>query len=124
VLASGVDPKETPSNQLSPEALLERAQSMLRVRRAREQLFCRSMFGEPAFDLLLCLYARSGKQETSLTSLARTAGIPNSSAMRWIRYLADKRLVELTNSSLDRRAICVQLTPPGRAVMDEFLAVG
>jgi DNA-binding MarR family transcriptional regulator len=123
VLAPGVDSKEASSNQLSSRALLERAQSMLRVRRAREQLFCRSMFGEPAFDLLLCLYVRSEK-ETSLTSLARTAGIPNSSAMRWIRYLADKRLVELTDSRSDRRATCAQLTPDGRAVMDEFLAVG
>jgi len=123
VLASNVDPKEASSNQLSSGALLERAQSMLRVRRAREELFCRSMFGEPAFDLLLCLYVRSEKKETSLTSLARTAGITNSSAMRWIRYLDDKHLVELTDSRSDRRAICVQLSPAGRAVMDEFLAV-
>lgn len=119
----GVQPEETSSNELPSEALLDRAESVLRVRRARERLFCRAMIGEPAFDLLLCLYVRSGQKETSLTSLARPAGIPNSSAVRWIRYLADKGLVELTESRSDRRKTCVQLTPSGRAAMDEFLAV-
>jgi DNA-binding MarR family transcriptional regulator len=114
---------EEPSDQLPSEAPLERAKSILRVRRARERLFCRAMLGEPAFDLLLCLFVRSGQKETSLTSLAKLAGIPNSSAMRWIRYLCDKGLIELTDSHLDRRALCIQLTPSGRSVMEEFLAL-
>ena len=75
-------------------ALLERAQYILRVRRSRERLIGKAIIGEPAFDLLLCLYVRSGQRETSLTSLAKPAGIPYSSAMRWSAYLADKGLVE------------------------------
>lgn len=106
-----------------PEDLLERAQSILRVRRARERLFCPAMCGEPAFDLLLCLYLRSGEKENSLTSLARPSGIPYSSAMRWIRYLVGKGYVERTESKSDRRVTCVQLTPAGRAMMDEFLSI-
>lgn len=123
VLPSGVRPREAPSNEMSSEKLLERAQSILRVRGARERLLGRGSLGEPAFDLLLCLYVRSGQKETSLTSLARAAGTPNSSAMRWIRYLADRGLVELTESKSDGRATCVQLTSSGRLVMNEFLAV-
>jgi DNA-binding MarR family transcriptional regulator len=123
VLPSSAPPQEAPSNGLHSEALLERAESILRVRGARERLLGRAAIGEPAFDLLLCLYVRLGQKETSLTSLARAAGIPYSSAMRWIRYLADKGLADRTESRSDRRATCVQLTPSGRAVMDEFLAV-
>jgi len=123
VLPSSAQAEEASSNELPSEALLERAESIVRVRRARERLFCRAMIGEPAFDLLLCLYVGSGQKETSLTSLARPASIPYSSAMRWIRYLADKGFVALTESKSDRRATCVQLTVSGRAVMDEFLAV-
>lgn len=104
-------------------ALLERAKAILRVRRARERLLGRAVIGEPVFDLLLCLYVRSGQTETSLTSLARPAGVPYSSAIRWISYLNDKGLVERTESRTDRRATCVRLTDYGRAVMDEFLAV-
>lgn len=114
---------EASPNKPPSEALLERAESMIRIRRGRERLFCRAMLGEPAFDLLLCLYVRSGHKETSLTSLAVPAGIPYSSAIRWIRYLADKGLVDCSESGSDRRATCVQLTPSGRAVMDEFLTL-
>jgi DNA-binding MarR family transcriptional regulator len=123
VLQSGRQPREESSNELSSNALLERAQSILRVRAARERMLGRAAIGEPAFDLLLGLYVRSGQKEPSLTSLARPAGIPYSSAMRWIRYLADKGLVECTESRSDRRATSVQLTPSGRAMMDEFLSV-
>ena len=81
------------------------------------------MIGEPAFDLLLCLYVRSGQRETSLTSLAKPAGIPYSSAMRWTAYLADKGLVARSRSECNRRATSVHLTPAGRAIMDELLAI-
>jgi DNA-binding MarR family transcriptional regulator len=115
--------QERETRELPPEELLERAESILRVRRARERLLGRAVIGEPAFDLLLCLYVRSGQKETSLSSLAKPAGIPYSSAMRWIRYLADKGLVERTESRSDRRATCVQLTPSGRAVLDELFTL-
>ena len=123
VLPSSIQAKGGRLDEQPPEALLNRAESILRVRRSRERLFCRAMIGEPAFDLLLCLYIRSGQKEMSLTSLARLSGIPNSSAARWIRYLADKGYVECAESTWDRRATCIQLTRSGRAVMDEFLAV-
>jgi DNA-binding MarR family transcriptional regulator len=123
VLQSSKEPQEASSNALSSKALLERAESILRVRAARERMLGRAAIGEPAFDLLLRLYVRSGQNETSLSSLARPAAIPWSSAMRWIRYLADKGLVECTESRSDRRATSVQLTPSGRAMMDEFLSV-
>lgn len=123
LLPSSERAREAPSNEYPPEALLKRAESILRVRRSRERLFCRAMIGEPAFDLLLSLYLRSGEKEISLTSLATSAGVPYSSAMRWIRYLVDKGHVERTESRSDRRATCVELTPSGRAMMDEFLSV-
>jgi DNA-binding MarR family transcriptional regulator len=123
VVPSSVPPEATHADEPPPEALLERAESILRVRRARERLLGRAVMGEPAFDLLLCLYARSGQKEISLTSLARPAGIPYSSAVRWIRYLADKGLVERIESRTDRRVTCVQLTPAGRAVLDELFTL-
>jgi DNA-binding MarR family transcriptional regulator len=123
VLPSSMQPPEGASNELSAEALLERAKTILRVRGARERLLGRGAIGEPAFDLLLCLYVRSEEKEASLTSLAKASGTPNTSAMRWIRYLGDRGLVEFSESTSDRRAMRVQLTPAGRTVMDEFLAV-
>ena len=116
-------PREASANELPSQELHERAETIIRVRGARERLLGRGAIGEPAFDLLLCIYLRSRQAETSLTCLARAAGVPNSSAWRWIRYLADRGLVECTESRSDRRATCVQLTPSGCAAMDKFLAV-
>jgi DNA-binding MarR family transcriptional regulator len=81
------------------------------------------MVGEPAFELLLCLYVQSGQKGISLTSLTKPTGIPYSSAIRWIRYLTDKGFVECAESRSDRRATTIQLTASGRAVMDEFLSL-
>jgi len=123
VLPSSAQSDVAPPTEPPSPALLERAESILRVRRAREKLLGRAIIGEPAFDLLLCLYLQSGQKGSSVSSLARPAGIAYSSAMRWIRYLADKGLVERTDSRSDRRAICVQLTPSGRAVLDELFSL-
>jgi DNA-binding MarR family transcriptional regulator len=123
VLQSGKQAQGTASDELPPDALLERAETILRVRRARERLLGRAIMGEPAFDLLLWLYVRSGQKEISLSSLARPAGIPYSSAVRWIRYLTDRGLVERTESKTDRRLTCVQLTPSGRAVLKELFTL-
>lgn len=123
LLPSSVQPQNARSNGSLSDALFERAESILRVRRARERLFCRSMFGEPAFELLLCLYVQSGQKDVSLTSLTRPTGIPYSSALRWIRYLVDKGFVECAESRSDRRSTTIQLTPSGRSVMNEFLSL-
>jgi DNA-binding MarR family transcriptional regulator len=123
ILPSAARSGEAPSDIMPRDALLERAESILRVRRSRERLFSRAMIGEPAFDLLLHLYVRTQQGETSLNSLAKTAAIPYSSATRWITYLADKGLVERRRSESDRRVISVDLTPAGRAVLDEFLVI-
>jgi DNA-binding MarR family transcriptional regulator len=120
---SNAETEVSPATEPPSPALLERAESILRVRRSRERLLGRAVIGEPAFDLLLCLYVQSGQKGTSLTSIARPAGIAYSSAMRWIRYLEDKGLVERTDSRSDRRAITVQLTPRGRAVLDELFSL-
>ena len=123
IVAGEADRSQALPEGVPTTALLERAQYILRVRRSRERLIGKAIIGEPAFDLLLCLYVRSGQRETSLTSLAKPAGIPYSSAMRWIAYLADKGLVERIESESDRRATSIQLTPSGRAVMDELLSI-
>jgi DNA-binding MarR family transcriptional regulator len=123
VLPPSAQPEGSSPDELPPEALLERARSILRVRRARERLLGRAVIGEPAFDLLLSLYVQTEQKGTSLSSLARPAGIPYSSAVRWIRYLADKGLVECSESRSDRRAVSVLLTRSGRAVLDELFTL-
>jgi DNA-binding MarR family transcriptional regulator len=114
---------EQPADAMSPQALVERAQAILRVRQSRDRLLGRAMIGEPAYDLLLALYLTPDTEVTSLASLAKSAAVPYSSAGRWIAYLVDKGFVSRRQSSSDRRVTSVHLTRAGRAVLDEFLAI-
>ena len=119
-VTSAIPRQASPPCSGAENVLRARAESILRVRQARERLLGRAVMGEPAFDLLLCLYIRSEHKETSLASLARPARIPYSSALRWIHYLSDKGLVECTESKVDRRVTSVELTASGRAILDEL----
>jgi DNA-binding MarR family transcriptional regulator len=108
---------------LEEQQLLERAEEILRVRRARGQVLGHAMLKDPAFDLFLALYVLSAKQASvSLSGLAKAAGIPGTSAWRWLAYLVDKGFVTRCPSATDRRALSASLTDTGRAVFNEFLA--
>ena len=106
-----------------PQRLLQTAEAILRVRRARASFLGHALLRESAFDLFLTLYVLSAKQETiSLSGLARAAGVSGASAWRWFAYLADKGFVTRSQSTADRREISVSLTDSGRALLNEFLA--
>ena len=106
------------------ERLLERAETILRVRGARGQIFGHAMMTGPAFDLLLTLYVLSVTEQTvSLSRLARAAGVPGASAWRWFAYLVDKGFVVRCRLATDRRAVSACLTDAGRRAMNDFLAL-
>src|SRR5690348_5985300 len=105
----------------SPENLLAVARFSLRVRRGRSHHFSPAMFGEPAWDLLLALYVTQvDNPAPAVSSLAKIAGIANTTAFRWIDYLEEKRLIERRRSSDDGRALTVALSQEGRARLEDY----
>jgi DNA-binding MarR family transcriptional regulator len=68
--------------------------SILILRRARDEIFGSSLFAEPAWDVLLELYAAGlGGRRMSLRDIALAIKIPESTAARWVAALADHGLV-------------------------------
>src|SRR3546814_4705778 len=64
---------------------------MLRQRRMREQYFPADMFADPAWDMLLDLYAaRLDRQPVSVSSLCIAAAVPATTALRWIKTMTDR----------------------------------
>ena len=95
----------------------------LQLRQRRQTHFSASMFGEPAWDLLLALYVTQTDAEVaSVSTLAKTAEIPMSTASRWLDYLEEHGFVERQPSHLDGRASNVFLSPRGRAALGQYLA--
>jgi DNA-binding MarR family transcriptional regulator len=107
----------------SRDALASVAQLSLAVRLERNQHFSPAMFGEPAWDLLLALYVQQAENETPTVSmLAKVAGTPITTALRWMDYLEEKRLIERERSSFDRRASTVRLSESGRIRLEGYFA--
>ena len=107
---------------------LELARTVILMRRRREALFGAEFFSDPAWDMLLNLYfAELRGQRTQVKSVGVNAGIPATTALRWIALLEQRGLIEREPDARDRRRILVRLSATARTGVEElidFLASG
>lgn len=99
--------------------------TILRLRRHRDRFFKTELFADPAWDMLLELYAcELGQQRISISSLCVGAAVPATTALRWITTLEQEELIERRPDPTDGRRFFIQLTRAGRdAMTDYFRAV-
>jgi len=101
-----------------PSRLVRAVQTM---RRRRTALFDADLFSDPAWDILLELYAlHLEQQRASVSSLYAASSVPGSTALRWIAKLEHEGLVVRTDDSLDARRSWIKLTDEGVARMKRF----
>lgn len=108
---------ETTSN------LRSRARNILKMRRERERLLDRRLFGEPSWDMLLELYvAHCDGKPVTVSAIAQASAAPTTTGLRYINLLVEAGLVERTKAVQDRRTILVTLTAEGLAAIEKLLA--
>lgn len=112
-----VPAQEPPSGEL-----VGRVRALLAARRARETLFGKTMFGEPAWEMLLLLYLAASESRRTLGQLGKLAGASKSTTLRWIDYLDQHGLVRREPHPTDKRAVFVELTEKGRQSLDLYLS--
>jgi DNA-binding MarR family transcriptional regulator len=97
----------------------------LRARRARCQFFDAELFADPAWDMLLELFAAErGQHKISVSSLCVGSNVPATTALRWIQTLEKRHLLRRVGDPLDGRRFFVSLTEKGsRAMTAYFQAV-
>ena len=106
------------SRQDSP---LEAVHAIYRERRRRKNFFPSDLFGEPAWDILLDLFAsRLEGRLISVTSACIGSDVPLTTALRWLKQLEELGLIERTVSENDHRVTWVQLSDYGSQSMEEF----
>ena len=110
-----------PASDTSRAALVARAREEFGNRRRRSSVFQRSMFGEPAWDMLLALYILdvSGQRLTTGT-LMHFSGAPITTARRWLDYLVENGLAQRDHHPTDQRVLFVSLTAKGRDALDLY----
>lgn len=105
-----------------PAALLEMAKAIRAQRRLRHKFFKKSLFGEPAWGMMLELFiADHAGKETSTTSLCLASDVPATTAHRYIAILMDSGLIIRQPHAKDQRQAIVHLSATGREAMVEYL---
>ena len=95
--------------------------TLLRARASRKSLFDENLFGDPAWDMLLELYAaRLGDRPVSVSSLCIAADVPTTTALRWITVLFEGGWIVRQDDPNDGRRTFVHLTPKALAAIEEF----
>lgn len=98
------------------------ARRLYAERRRRDRFFPGDLFGEPSWDILLDLFI-AGREERRVptTSACIGANVPPTTALRWLRILESRGLVEREGDRRDGRRTFVRLSPQGVMMMDDFL---
>lgn len=114
-----IDDLPNQSVELSSKA---KARMLFEQRRARTRHFNTSMFSESAWDMLLAVYAvEDSERRLTITTLAELSGAPLTTALRWLDYLEQERLIQRVSSPTDRRVMFVHCAPLGREKLDAYL---
>ena len=99
---------------LSAEGLRTFAETEYRRRRVREKFLPKARLEEPGWDILLDLYRQPlSTKGLTVTQLCIGSSVPPTTALRWIRVLAEDGLLESCHDVGDRRVRHVHLTQNG-----------
>ena len=111
--SGSVDPRAAP---VAGEPVSYRLlKDMIEARRARDRYFDGSLFGEPAWDILLELYAGElAQMRVTVSNLCIGAAVPATTALRWINNLENSGLLMRSPDPMDGRRLFVNLTDKAR----------
>jgi hypothetical protein len=98
------------------------AKGIIRARHQRSRFLPSKLFSDPAWDLLLALYAAEiGQRRTTVGQLCSAANVPPTTGLRWLNTLEESGLVERRADPLDARRFFVSLTRAGTDGMGAYL---
>src|SRR3990170_5848442 len=88
--------------------------AILKLRRRRDQFFEAELFADPAWDILLELYAAMLEQQRiTVGTLCVASAVPSTTALRWISILEGKGLIRREADPMDGRRFHLSLSSSG-----------
>ncbi|GGI81273.1 hypothetical protein GCM10007973_17230 [Polymorphobacter multimanifer] len=95
---------------------------LIRLRRDRDRYFPAEIFADPAWDMLLDLVAaRLEGRRVSVSSLCIAASVPTTTALRWIRSLAEAGIFARVTDVADARRTWIDLSDTAHGAMMAWL---
>lgn len=106
----------------SGDALIDLASKIYQSRRLRSRYINPTLLGEPVWDMLLALYCFGGRGEVlSVSGLCVAADVPQSTALRGVQVMEQKKLIRRTKDRTDGRRALVSLTDEAKQMMEDYL---
>jgi DNA-binding transcriptional ArsR family regulator len=108
----------------APTITSTEVRDLLRARRIRADFLPGDLFADPAWDMMLdLLAARLDHERVSVSSLCIAAAVPPTTALRWIRTLTDKGLVERQADPHDGRRVFIALAQEAADALTRWFGV-
>lgn len=104
-----------------PNGRAMQARELIRQRRLRSRFLPATLFAEPAWDMLLDLYAAhyEGKQ-VAVKSLCIAAAVPSTTALRSIEAMTEQGCIVRQRDPTDGRRIFLTLSNDARGWLDAY----
>ena len=111
-----------PAAPVTDQSVTERyVRRLLNMRRNRDRFFTDGLFADPAWDILLELYAAALAQyRVSVSNLCVGAAVPATTALRWIKQLEDQALIARRADPTDGRRHFIMLSNKGLEAMNSY----
>lgn len=114
--SSEIQPHEadgTPPPRTELFGLADAASDHVKARRQRERIFPAELFADPAWDILLDLFANTVRgNAVSISDACIASAVPSTTALRWIGRLHELGLLERLQDPRDTRRVLLRLTDP------------
>lgn len=111
-----------PKLRSPPQMSAEWVRCLIRTRRLREAQFGHGIFADPAWDMLLDLYAaRLEGKPVSVSSLCHASAVPATTALRWIRVLEEQGLILRHADPRDGRRIFLEISDDAAEKVEKVL---
>ena len=101
------------------ESRLRRVRAAIAARRLRDKTFPFDLSGDVYWTILLDMYlAHLEQRNDSISSVGIASGAPSTTALRHIRQLTDRGLIERYADPDDGRRVLIRLTTEASTMMD------
>jgi len=106
-----------------PHVSVETVSSVIRSRKLRTRYFSEDLFADPAWDIMLdLLRAEASHTRVSVSSLCLAAGVPATTALRWLKSMEKQALVIRRNDPHDGRRVFIELAPETSVALNRYFA--